>query len=338
MIVELTEKFKPPRILHRDKQISQIKSVFDNFKKFGLGSNLLILGPTGSGKSTSIEKVITEENNSIVGSCLRNSTTFKLFRSIFDIKCNTLDKLLSEVIKVLKNQPKIIIVDEVNKLKDINVFFNVLNAIYRETGCPAIIISNNRQLFDLMPEDARLTLFFEKVEFPQYNSLELYDILKDRLNLLSDKNITIPEGFLRKVCALGGRESSARVVLNLTLRCIYENNFTNDYLDELNKKRTKDDLIDFVSGLNYTEKDFLRNMLDLQNSKSNILPSDIQKKMKNYTSGRISQLITKFDINDRDVEYGVLKCDYLNKGRAGGRLRVVNFISQDVFDILSEIL
>lgn len=338
MIVELTEKFKPPRILHRDKQISQIKSVFENFKKSGMCSNLLILGPTGCGKSTSVEKVVIEEDNSISGSCLRNSTTFKLFRAMFDIRCNTLDRLLSEIIKILKANPKVIVVDEVNKLKDINVFFNALNAIYRETECPAILITNNRLLFDLMPEDARLTLFFEKVEFPQYNSLELYDILKDRLNLIENKKFEIPEGFLRKVCAMGGRESSARVILNLTLRCIYENNFTTEYLDELNKKRQKDDLIDFVRSLNYTERDFLRNLMDLQLCKQNILPSDIQNKMKNLTSGRISQLITKFDVNDKDVEYGILKCDYLNKGRAGGRLRVVNFISQDIYDILVEIL
>jgi len=45
---EFTDFYIPKEILHRNKQIKEIKEIFDNFKKFNHGTNLSILGVTGS--------------------------------------------------------------------------------------------------------------------------------------------------------------------------------------------------------------------------------------------------------------------------------------------------
>jgi len=56
MIRELTESFNPKKVLHRKEQIKVIDAVFKNFNKFGMASNLLIQGVTGSGKQQQQQK------------------------------------------------------------------------------------------------------------------------------------------------------------------------------------------------------------------------------------------------------------------------------------------
>ena len=60
MIIELSDDYIPEKILHRDSQIKEIKKIFKNFKKLGMGTNLVILGVTGSGKTCLIKKIIYE--------------------------------------------------------------------------------------------------------------------------------------------------------------------------------------------------------------------------------------------------------------------------------------
>jgi len=62
MIIELSEEYLPERILFRDKQVKQIEEVFQNYKKFGMGTNLVVFGTTGSGKCLKKgTKVFTED-------------------------------------------------------------------------------------------------------------------------------------------------------------------------------------------------------------------------------------------------------------------------------------
>lgn len=332
MIKELTEYYSPQIILFRDAQIEEIRNVFKNFKEQGMASNLLIQGVTGSGKTTVINKIIGEEDNNVLGSGSATKTSFKLLRAMFDLNCNTNERLLTEVIYKLQKEPKIIIIDEVNKIQDRQNLFNDLNTIYRETGCPVILITNKRTIRDEMPDDARLTLMFDKVEFPAYNAIELLGILKGRLELIQDKVSQVDEGALSLICAIGGRESSARVVLLITLKCILANNFSQDYINKVRKNLEREDWKDFVFGLKPTEKDFLKHLLYFKAEGKTVKPSDISKKMVNFTPARISQLITAFE------DYGIIESSYKNKGRAGGRTRVINFVNEEVFKNLDELI
>ena len=113
MIRELTESFDPKKVLHRKEQIKIIDAVFKNFNKFGMASNLLIQGVTGSGKTTTVTKVMNDntpetsnDNNILFSSGADTKTTFKTLRSLFDLNCSTVEKLLSEGVNFLKKNPK----------------------------------------------------------------------------------------------------------------------------------------------------------------------------------------------------------------------------------------
>jgi len=335
MIKELTEYYEPEKILHRKEQLSAIELVFSNFKKFNMASNLLIQGVTGSGKTTVINKAIKnnqEKGNGIIFvSGAETKTSFKTLKAIFDLNFSTIERVLTEGAKNLKRKPQIIIIDEVNKIKDCNNLFNDLNTIYRSTQCPIILITNKRTIIDTMPDDARLTLLFDKVNFQAYNALEIKDILKARLKLV--KNIPkVPEGALSKISAYASKQGSARVGLQIALKCLLSKNYTEKYIDSLYKNLEREDWMAFVNGLMATERNFLDSLIYLSEKKQAIRHAHIIEYMKTLSPSRISQLITTFE------DYGVLITEYRNLGRGTGRFRTIRFVSEELKDNIDAVL
>ncbi|MEA3248162.1 MAG: AAA family ATPase [Nanoarchaeota archaeon] len=335
MIRELTESFEPKKVFHRKEQIKIIDAVFKNFREFGMASNLLIQGVTGSGKTTVISKTINDnqqngEKDVLFVSGADTKTTFKTLRALFDINCSTSEKLLAEGIQFLRKNPKILIIDEVNKIKDHENLFDSLNTIYRVTQCPIIIITNKRTIIDNMPDDARLTLFFDKIEFPSYNATEIKDIINDRLRTL--KNIKIPKMALQKIYAYSARQGSARVALQIIVKCILANNYKEAYIDHVEKSLEREDWKTFINGLTASEKRFLGSLFSISDQKQYFRHSDLTLNLKDLSPSRISQLVTSFE------DYGVLVTEYRNLGRRNGRYRVIRFVSSEIRFQLEDVI
>lgn len=335
MIKELTEYYEPEKILHRAEQIKDIDNVFKNFKKRGVASNLLIQGVTGSGKTTIITKVIKDNENGdediIFISGSETQTSFKTLRAIFDLNFSTIERVLTEGVKKLRIHPKIIIIDEVNKIRDCNNLFDNLNTIYRGIQCPIILITNKRTIVDSMPDDARLTLLFDRVNFPAYNAMEIKNIIKDRIRRIKPK-IKVPEGALSKICAFSARGGSARIALMLTMKCILADDYSIKYIDKIAKNLEKEDWLIFIKGLTPSEKRFLEAVLKLSDSTPSMRNSDLTIQLKEISPSRISQLITSFE------DYGILVTEYQNFGRGAGRYRVIKFASREIRDKMNEVL
>lgn len=335
MIKELTEYYKPDKVLHRDKQVQEIEDVFRNFRKFGMASNILIQGVTGSGKTTVVDKVITDMNvgrdDVIFISGSETRTSFKTIKALFDVNFSTFERILTEGVKKLKEHPKIIIIDEVNKIKDCDNLFDDLNTIYRSTQCPIIIITNKRTIIDNMPEDARLTLLFDKVQFPSYNSIEIHDILKDRLERIAGCP-EIPEMAVAKISAYAGKQGSARIALQIMAKCILSNNYQESYIDKIAEKLEREDWKKFVDGLMVSERRFLDGLLFLSDKKKLMRHSDFVNYLKDLSPSRISQLTTAFE------DYGVIVTEYQNMGRGRGRYRIIRIVSPEMKENIEKVL
>ena len=331
MIIELSEEYIPEEILFRDSQMNQIKDVFVNYKRMGIGTNLLILGVTGSGKTTIIKKIIEEEDNSTYISCSNKKTTHEVLKSICNIKIRNQSEVLEKTIKELKTNPKIIIIDEIDKIKDLNNFMNDINTIYRKTMVPIIIITLKRNILQNIPIDAKKTLFFEKVSLPSYNAYELKEILNYRIKLINNINIKIPDGSINFISAIASKHGSARVLINILIRCIQKNNFTQPFIKKIYDDLIRQDWISFIDEINESEKEFLGYILDLCDYKKETTSEQIQTVMK-ISSARTSQLINTFE------KYGAIISRHENKGRAGGRSRIIKFSSQEIYDDLSNVL
>ena len=335
MIKELTEYYEPEKILHRKEQIKDVDNVFKNFKKFGVASNLLIQGVTGSGKTTIVARVIKDNENGnedlIFISGSETQTSFKTLRAIFDLNFSTIERVLTEGVKKLKEHPKIIIIDEVNKIRDCNNLFDNLNTIYRGIQCPIILITNKRTIVDSMPDDARLTLLFDKVNFPAYNAIEIKDIVKVRIKRIQPK-IKVPAGALAKICAFSARGGSARIALMITMKCILANDYSFKHIDKIAKNLEKEDWLIFVKGLTPSEKRFLEAILQISDSKQFMRHSDLTMRLKDISPSRISQLVTSFE------DYGILITEYKNFGRGTGRYRIIRFTSKEIREKMEEVL
>lgn len=331
MILELSDFYLPKEVLHRDKQINLIREVFINFKKNKCGTNLAILGVTGSGKSTVIKKVIEEEDSSIYISGSDTKTPFKTIKGIMNLNVKTHEEMLKRTIVKLGEDPKIIVIDEIDKIKNLKELFNDLNTIYRKTMIPIIIVTMSRAVLINMPTDAKKTLFFEKVTLPAYNVRELKNILKSRLKQIQIKIPKIQDGTLNYLSAIASRQGSARLILYLTLKCIQKMNFNQTFIDEIYKEMMKQEWFGFVDDINESEKEFLKYLLPLCDSNNEVDAETLQKKI-GLSQPRVSQLLNTFE------KYSVINTYHKNLGRAGGRKRIIKFSSKHIYQELNKMM
>jgi cell division control protein 6 len=339
MIEELSEEYVPKDILHREEQIRQIKEVYKNFRENKIGTNLILFGCTGSGKTTLLKKVISEEDSSIYISCDETQTCHKTLKSFFNTNQSTTQGILEVIIKKLKDNPKVIILDEIDKIARYDDFvklMNALNTIYRKTAVPIIMVTLKRDILSEIKQDVRKTLLPERINLPSYNALELKDILKSRIESLKI-DLNIDEGEISYISALASRQGSARILINLLIKCIQKNNFSHDFIDDAYCKVLKADLIDFINDINDTEKEFLRALFFLGcDYEKETTAGDITKSMGlngyGFSGARISQLINTFE------NYGVVTSWHENLGKAGGRRRFVRFSSKEMYEELNNFM
>ena len=338
---ELTEGFVPEKVLHRDEQLERIRKVFENFKKLGLGSNILIQGFSGSGKTVTVKRVLQEYNGDCVFvSGAQANTAFKLIRSIFDVNSVTIERALSEGIMKFQKNPRVIIIDEINKLKngtELRVLFDLLNTFYRETECPIILITNKRGIVGLMPDDARLTLMFEKIEFEPYNALQLKDILFERLKSVQEKNpnLDVPDGRIEYICALANKDmqSSARAALRIIKRCLLNNDFSDKTIKNAVDGLREEDWREFWNRFSITQKKLLSLLVEIMAFPKKIPYSDV---LKHYSSKYDPSTVSK--LVDSVEETYIIVSEHENKGRAGGNKRFIHFNTKNHFEKVKEFL
>lgn len=328
MIVALSDFYLPKSVPHRETETKQIRDIFNSFKKYQSGVNTAVLGVTGSGKTTMVKKVKEEEDvDSVYINCAETKTSFNTLKQIFNLKIKTHSTLLIKTIEKLKEEPKILIFDEVDKLKDFLLFCADLNVIYRKTLMPIIIITLKRKVLDDMPTDVRKTLFFDRLNLRAYNAIELKDILKARISEIDIEIPKINDGVLSFISAISAKQGSARMLINLILRCIQCDNFTQKFISGIYNELIKNDWVDFTQDLNETEKNFLGVLLDSCTWEKEVTSGQLQNKI-GVSGGRISQLINIFE------KYSAVISRHENLGRVGGRRRFIKFATKEIYDEL----
>ena len=332
MINELSDDYLPDTILHRKKQMEEIRQIFKNFQRLGMGTNLALLGVTGSGKSCIIKKIIEEENNAIYISGSETRTPFKTIKAIFNLRIQTHEEVLRITIERLKENPKILVIDEIDKIRNFVQLVNDLNTIYRKTSIPIIIVTLKRNIIEQMPSDARKTLFFERINLPSYTATELKDILNSRIKLIRRDLHGFDESVINYIAAIASNQGSARVVLNITLRCLQKNNFSQRFIEKIYKEMMKEDWLDFVNDINETEKQFLGVLLGQCDHKQEVTAEVLRGSMGGLTGARISQLVNIFE------RYDVIISRHENLGKVGGRKRLVKFKSKEIFLELNKMM
>lgn len=324
MYKELTEIYRPERVLHREEQINKIKESMDKFKKSGFAENLLLYGKTSAGKTESINKILGERDNHfsyVTGSNLK--TTIKILRGIFDLTYGTEEKLISEGIQLLRKNPKSIIIDEVNKVLDVKVLFDDLNTIFRETGCHIVVITNRRGLLEIIPDDARKTLNFQRVEFPPYSAAQINNILTDRYESIKKNNKDVkelPEEFIPFLSGIIGKNNlSVRNAFFIMDKCFTDDNFSIEFIHNILDFMKEEDWRVWYDKQNEQIKKIIAILILLKEEEKEISSSSIQGFMPDFSPSWFSKNLDYLE------NEGIIKS---NHEREKGNKRVISFSDQ----------
>ncbi len=180
-------KLVPYRENHQNYMASSIKPLFQNRN----GKNLFIFGQPGIGKTVSTRHVLRELEEYedsiylIYINCWKFDTSFRVVNEICD-QINykfTHNKRTDELMKVIESyfnkKSSVIVLDEVDKLKDFDALYSILEGIHRKT---MFLITNGKDWLINLDQRLRSRLNAEDLEFKPYNKEETFGILNQRLD------------------------------------------------------------------------------------------------------------------------------------------------------------
>ena len=324
------EGYTPENILFREEQQQKISLTFNNF--FG---NLLLIGRSGTGKTTTINYIMKKYAGRYLFTTASDKvSSLAVLRGLLYNPYKTTYVFLEKFVLDLMSNPRILIIDEINKIHNMPDFFGMLNHVYRKVGTPIILITNKETILKNMPEDARLTLFLKRTYFSAYNALELKEIINSRLKLL--EGIEVPESAVNYISAICTKDGSARKAIYMVSRCILAEKYDSDFVDNIEREVVKEDWERWINSLSNNENKFLSTLVDIYTTCSEnngeIKISEIQKHLPNHSPSRISQLVSEFE------SAGIIDTKYVNRGRAGGRYRIISFSNHEIFNKLESII
>tara|TARA_Y100000310_G_C20679389_1_gene815015 strand:+ start:1891 stop:2949 length:1059 start_codon:yes stop_codon:yes gene_type:complete len=202
--VSLDFDYVPKEIPYREqsqKYVAEcIKPLFQNRS----GRNLFISGSPGIGKTLAIKHVLRElelETDEIIPiyiNCWKKDTSFKIISEICEqigykwtINKRT-DELLRAATNILNKKSVVLCLDEVDKVKEIDILYNLLEEILKKT---IILITNNKEWLANLDHRIRSRLTPELIEFKPYNQEETSGILKTRRDFAFVPNVFQEEAF-----------------------------------------------------------------------------------------------------------------------------------------------
>mgnify|MGYP001559713236 CR=1 FL=1 len=125
----------------------------------------------------------------------------------------------------------------------------------------------------------------------------------------------------------------------MVYKCLLENSYEEEFIIKLEKDIEREDWESWLYTLGKSEKEFLNTIIEIhikeveqKGSNGEIKISDLQQKLIKYSPARLSQLISSFE------EFGIIQTRYINKGRGGGRYRLISFSDPQFFTKLESII
>jgi len=312
------EDYIPPRMVVRDKQIEQIKQAIDNFIKDGVASNLQLQGVTGSGKTSTLMYVIKDYDPNLFaivkGKQVKGvKEVLAQIAGLTPLARQRAPELVPVVIKALQQKRRIIVIDDVTAISSWLELLGHLDGIYRAVQVPIFVTTNSFKFLDKLPDDVRHTLLFFRVDFPAYSAQDLYQIVKDRVELAG---VSIPDETLRLIAAYAAQVGSARDALTMARTAIQLRKTSPEGIQELQKIMEEQTFLDYISKLAPKERQVFGYLIQRYMHEKRPIPiRDISRDL-HISPSRTSQIVTGLE------QYEVIETT-TEKGRKGGNYRVI---------------
>lgn len=169
------------------------------------GKNLIISGKPGVGKTVCLKHVLNElredysnEVHCLYINCWKKDTSFKVISDICEqvnykwVHNKNFDELMKAVAETINEKTTVIVLDEVDKLQDQNIIYNLLEDLYKRC---LILITNDSNYIAKLDNRIRSRLLPDLLEFKPYNANETKEILKQRVQYAFVNNVLADEAF-----------------------------------------------------------------------------------------------------------------------------------------------
>jgi len=361
----LRHDFIPSRLPHREEELSRVAEILAPTLSGFRGSNALVYGKTGTGKTASVKYVLSriEEkckslNSSLTGiyiNCRLSGTEYRVLSQICSLHSIitpftglALDELFQRFISSLrsKGSRSIVVLDEVDSLVKgfgdrLLYEFTRINEFLGSARLTIVGISNDLSFKEYLDPRVLSSLSEEEVVFKPYTAPELRDILSERAMEGFVEN-AINSGAIDLCAALGAAEhGDARRALDL-MRVAGEiaerterKTVDEDCVRIAWKKIEEDRLFQVVKSLPLHSRLVLLSTIQSVTKSGNITSgecytsySDLcqQVGIETLTHRRVSTLVNELE------EAGILICRIVNQGRYGRTKRIALSVPRSVLD------
>lgn len=349
--------YVPETFKHRESQTQSLTYALRPAVRGSRPLNVMVRGPPGTGKTTSIQKLFDEvgaqtgDIRTIRVNCQVNSTRYSVFSRLFE---GTFDyeppssgisfkKLFGQIAEKLVEQDRVLVValDDVNYLfyenEASDTLYSLLRAHEEYPGAKigVVVVSSDPTLEVIDELDSRVQSVFrpEDVYFPVYDQPEIVDILDERVRKGFNDGV-ISRDTLEYVAELTAESGDLRVGIDLLRRAgltaemrasrvVEREDVENAY-----EKSKYVSLSQSLSGLSDTERALLEVIATNDGEQAGAVYDAFREETDlGYT--RYSEIVNKLD------QLGLIEADYAEiDGRGRSRSLTLAYEKEAVLDRL----
>lgn len=358
----LQTTFQPQEILHREQQTEEIAKILAPALKGIKPSNLFISGKPGTGKTLATRKVATQLKNladeqktqkiktPYVNCKLKKcaDTEYRLIAQILfelnvivpttGLPTQDLYRTLQSTLE--KRQELVILVlDEIDELVEKagdNALYNLtrINSELSNSQVSIVGISNNTGFIANLDPRIKSSLGEEEVFFPQYNALQLKDILLQRAHISINQN-AFDEGVISKIAAAAAQEHGdarrAIEILRLTAELASRQKSPRmlfEHVDQAMERYSNDQLKESLQNLSRHAKLLLFTIMAVLKNQKTLYTKDLYSKYNEFCKNKDLRPLTlrrTLDYIGELNHLGLISTKNISRGRHGRTKEITSF-------------
>ncbi len=231
----LMPNYLPDSVMHRQREVGEIAYALRNIPKGRKPENVLLTGPSGTGKTTCSRHVLRELSDytqravPIYVNCWEYSTRFSILNlvvtklgEILPRRGIAVDEIIDRISQIcrLENKIPVLVLDEIDRLLvSAHGEERLLYDIARSgenfgVNFGLIGITNNESFQSMLDPRVKSSLSFVHMKFDKYSPMQLKDILNARSQVAFAPGIVEPE--VIPVCAAMGAKYGGDARVSIT--------------------------------------------------------------------------------------------------------------------------